>query len=525
MKGQMEETELTLSLLIQVIVIAVSIAAMMSVLTIWRPHRQISAANAQQLALAMDEVCASGNPREFDFKFPQPTPFTAGVLPSFIPGIFVNAFGDPYYLIYYEHFPPGEGVGWESLKKLPAKAFAYPAGPADEASLAQLTQEIKAKLGREDVTVIYPNVVLSEGDNLSGSVGRWVSDDYYAFEDFDKLPPAEKTSIKYRACGPDSLCFKTREGVQRLELPNCKGKIKGMQVNSPYMPSGLPDAFGFQERPNFYFASPCNARIKIELGPCECDEVQHPGAGRILAGITFLVSESVVQAFVPSWAGPATELIATLAAFGTIRPFTELYNETDVGFSYPIVTLGDTSQAKKRFSCANRLNAAELSGAQTEEACIIVNVESDDGYCVIPDKNPRLVASLVNFGEIKLAELQVKRVAKKLALNTFMKWLTRKTTAGVWGISKAILNPILDVFKVSGFGTVPALAGDVAIQLISYGILAGEVTIAIKYAQLVADQPIFQSSVYDKASETFIVDTESIRPGVIAPFKVLWTWP
>ena len=222
--------------------------------TVFNPHEQAAFASVQALALAIDEVCgkATNNSETLNVNFPQPTPPV--ILGSTIfSQISMRVNGDPHYLIYYENFPPGEGITWEIYNDYPVRGvvFADPAaGETLGEYLARFRQEMQdTGLSSDMSRYAFGNIILRDRQlggepQLTGDAGRWDGD----FYEFDLRTPTtatlEHSQAKYRACGDFALCFKTRKGIIRIPLEQCKRTgIRTMQVGRepPAHPEGLEE--------------------------------------------------------------------------------------------------------------------------------------------------------------------------------------------------------------------------------------------------------------------------------------------
>lgn len=259
-KGQYE----LMHLIMEVIIIVVGLFVILSLIrTMYQPDRQIAFANAELLRIAIDDVCASSNDKTLEFNFPQPAIATV-VASNFVSRFQIRAKIDPDYLLYYEAFPPGEAEGWEAFLDLPTRAVIALPGtsiPNSAEYLKTISDLMAAK--RNVSAVVFSNVLLSN-DSLTGNIGHWEGD-VYKFDNASSLSTLDMSLVKYRACGPYSLCLKTRDGIYRLPLPNCERK----GISLIQLTGGRND---YTDRSDFYLASPCKATVTIKKGSCLCED-------------------------------------------------------------------------------------------------------------------------------------------------------------------------------------------------------------------------------------------------------------
>jgi len=266
-KGQFDIPLITI---IEVIIIVVGLFAILSIVrTWWQPHKQIAFSNAELLRTAIDDVCAGGGPKTINFNFPQPKPITFGRFGMGpMPKMMIKTSGDPNYLLYYENFPPGEAYHWEIYTIQPVKIVDF------------LLDKRRFGYWRSDNPFLISNIVLG-----NESFGNW-TDDFFKFSAYALLSDLNKSMIKYRMCGANALCLKTKDGIYRLPLPNCRGRIEGIQLFQDWGMVQDED-----EQFDFYLASPCSVGLTIEKTKCGCGEwggaTEQPGeddtgSGKIL---------------------------------------------------------------------------------------------------------------------------------------------------------------------------------------------------------------------------------------------------
>ncbi len=247
----------------------------------FNPYEQIAIANAEKLANAMNQLCTQNikTPVHITFDLPQNTPVLSTfftILPTWI----MRAGGDPSFVIYYESFPPGEAIGWETYQKLDNRLYLilpetdngkeWGIERAEEYVKAERDRFLKNNLGQGMEATVVANLVLNSrysgmllenidvekrsgrtaaGEKTKESTqlereaakalpgfGEWqypedaAQKDFFRFDNYAGLSTLEKTLIKYESCGPRSLCMKTKRGVYSFPLNQCKGKIKTVQL-------------------------------------------------------------------------------------------------------------------------------------------------------------------------------------------------------------------------------------------------------------------------------------------------------
>src|SRR3989338_522510 len=80
--------------------------------------------NTELLRSKMDEACLNGQATMDKFSLPQPKPTQLWGISDVLPRFAINVLGDPHYVLYYEAFPPGEGIGWEVYSNFPERYIA-----------------------------------------------------------------------------------------------------------------------------------------------------------------------------------------------------------------------------------------------------------------------------------------------------------------------------------------------------------------------------------------------------------------
>ena len=279
-------TGLSLVFLLLGIVLIASI-----VFSAFNPYDQIAISNSRKLAAIMSQQCVSGgsSPITFSFSLPQNVPVASNLL-TVLPMWLMRNFGDPNYVLYYESYPPGDAIGWETYHFFQNRLYIILPDTNPKSTdgswgindVQQYVQQQKAAFSKQfpDRTVdasVVSNIILNDqyngmdlytqdsssllsnqvgsdktvaaGSNVggnqanvffgfgswdsahgsSGSLADFTQEDYFRFQNYGGLPTVEKTLIKYESCGPDSLCLKTRSGVYRFPVSACDNKIKTVQ--------------------------------------------------------------------------------------------------------------------------------------------------------------------------------------------------------------------------------------------------------------------------------------------------------
>ena len=209
--------------------------------TFINPSMSKSYASVANLAAKINEVCERGGSTEVNVALPQNIVDAELDLKvtkiSIGKGVFPRAAmissGDPNVLLYYESFPPGEAVSWELHNDFDRRVVAYyrnaDSGTVDcsgeERCILKQTENIISSRGY-DYTV-FGNLLLKNwqknGINFVGDVGEWNEDkSAYRFTHYDNIGNLNKTAIKYRTCGVNALCMKTRDSVLVFPLDKCE---------------------------------------------------------------------------------------------------------------------------------------------------------------------------------------------------------------------------------------------------------------------------------------------------------------
>ncbi len=250
---------------LDVILVLLSLALFAAIMGSLEPDKQIAILNTELLRSKMNEACLNGRSTMDKFNLQQPKPNNMLGAFDVLPRFAINTGGDPQYVLYYEAFPPGEAIGWEFYHNFPDRFV----GTFD----ARNYHELQGKLvtvgssitGNDVDTFIrlmknheesirvegssysekntlvsnvilnpYMNVIptedakpaveLMKGVNDTGNLGApsEANRDFFEFSSYVSLSKQDQTYIKYRPCGPYSLCLKTREGVYSFPLEQCR---------------------------------------------------------------------------------------------------------------------------------------------------------------------------------------------------------------------------------------------------------------------------------------------------------------
>jgi hypothetical protein len=299
MKGFIEEQGW---LVIEIVLIVIFIVAIVKITSsLIKPDEQIALMNTEIIRAGIEQACIEGSAEINGISLTQPKPSKLYGLTDVMPRTFINLFADPQYLLYYETFPPGEAIGWEVYDKslgtraispiqIPAKKIQQGMTYITFKNLAKSHKDnIKQKINNEQKTVFIPNIVLSDELDIdpawefesliepkSGSatkatelkLGKWnKQENYYAFTSDITRKSWEKSLIKYRSCGENNLCLKTRSGIYTFPLDACKdkdGKSKIDYIKLVYDARGTGfSVSGNYKVSNFYLASPCEIKGDI----------------------------------------------------------------------------------------------------------------------------------------------------------------------------------------------------------------------------------------------------------------------
>lgn len=166
--------------------------------------------------------------------------------------------GDPEYVIYYEAFPLEEDRAWTNyvdFKDKRAQTWINAKDVGWTSNFPEGYGEFVETVARQGIIVSVSNLMvdslgsvkLISGSDSKNIVFSWNSNDF---------DPLEKTMIKTRTCGDNSLCLKTLYDITVRPL-----NAKGLQyVELVKTGRNVP----------FYIASPCKATFKVYKDMCTC---------------------------------------------------------------------------------------------------------------------------------------------------------------------------------------------------------------------------------------------------------------
>ena len=254
----------SLNLIIEVLTIFLIIVAVSAMISGFEDYTDKNYRNARSLESHIETICQTPGSVTETFNFEQPSvPTLHGMVFSAIEFMLKDT-GDPKYLLYYESFPPGEAFGWEVYQGFPNRYIA-PFIPDEslenfKEQWSQYVEQFKTEF-EPGPAVLPSNIILDSVESrgaitkeswIPGSIGEWVNNTY-VFMTGAGLSSLEKSLVKYRACGENTLCLKTPNGIKKLDLKDYCNDIKDVRIR--YDDSLFPGAEGHQS--NFYVASPC----------------------------------------------------------------------------------------------------------------------------------------------------------------------------------------------------------------------------------------------------------------------------
>lgn len=291
----MEFLEKAIWLPISLILIFLGLYMLVAILLAsFNPYDNIAFANTEKLRSAINEACIKNGPVYMNgFELRQNTllPAYVRLLPAgigeYFPKVMMSVNGDPYYVLYYEAFPPGDAVGWEVYQDHQYRLltplidgfesntrYKDPLNGVENYAEDQLKRFLQEKPNSKADAVLINNIILSEGFNpkfiafqetsgifgLGGRSGsavvdrfqfggplpskpnqfdKWrnsdssgnpfAGDNVFLFYNYAGMSIVQKSLVKYIPCGENSLCLKTTKGVYRFPLSECND-IKNVQM-------------------------------------------------------------------------------------------------------------------------------------------------------------------------------------------------------------------------------------------------------------------------------------------------------
>ena len=272
-KGALDDVVL---MLVSLILLVIFVWLLISIWgTVFNPDLQTSVINTDLLRSKINEACAGSPSADTPaailkgFALPQPKPLSLlGV--DFLPAFAIKSGGDPHYVLYYESFAPGDATGWEVFHKDFGYRIIAPfeytgtmnadGGIPDTgdfikqlntyAGIASTEGQDKFPDTASKNVVLVNNVILTEGLNVipnqkpraiteikeqpeptTGNLGKWISENKFEFFGYSALSSVERTLIKYRPCGTNALCLKTRDAVYKFPLDEkACGNVKYVEL-------------------------------------------------------------------------------------------------------------------------------------------------------------------------------------------------------------------------------------------------------------------------------------------------------
>jgi hypothetical protein len=388
-----------------VLLLLFGVLAVKAIGSLGQSDLQTALLNTEVLRSKINEACITDHAYLDGFSLTQPTPSKNVFTTAFFRGLSkfsLMSSADPHYLLYYEAFPYGEGVGWEALQNLDNRILTYYIdnditestgkgkndfekelwrGTAleqptyvsriDEMVLSRLSTGEGAEILKKNPELLsYPRHVLvsniklteqlgaipayssykalGEGvvdenageeepvinpvsvvsvtpeeriKKITESFGEWKNgniegkDDFFEFTSYQTMSELEKSFVKYRPCGKNSLCLKTREGVYTFPLDvqcsdvkyvgieynaidnkdtiktRAKGLLTAAGVAVPILKAvpllaalaapvlvdttgNVFSVFFSYKRSDLYFASPCKIDSRIEIVKKSCNNIR-----------------------------------------------------------------------------------------------------------------------------------------------------------------------------------------------------------------------------------------------------------
>jgi len=311
MKAQTEPIGFLLTIVMGFIITFLGIALLLFFLNSVDIKREIAFASTEKLAGAINEACFLGKDQEvkIDFTLPQRKPLKdiMKVVEFNLPAAFrIKEDGDPQYVVYYQMFPPGEGVGWEVYHDFGNRAIKMISGGQSLSYLDfkhefdQMRTDVSRKTTKSIDNYMIANVKLDPQVDLTSGItdlvppnerdkkgwGEWQfigegNRKVFKFNGYSMLNDANMTAIKYASCGKGNLCLKTTEGVYAFPLDKCSDyNIEYIEMlnpdrdgiefgltglSAPLSQAGRGNSFRMT---NFNLASPCDAQLKVKLTDC-----------------------------------------------------------------------------------------------------------------------------------------------------------------------------------------------------------------------------------------------------------------
>lgn len=263
-------------LVMGVILVSVLAGGTLWLLSIIPSNEQVARLNTELLRSKIHEACIKEN-TEIElqgFSLPQVKPANF-VAANILAAYRIKGLGDPEFVLYYEAFPIGEGLGWEVYQSNSIGHRIFAPITVNSEDLRDINNFEKAlylgensrynkafqeaikkepEISRERVFVVIPNIMLSDYVNIiptseakpvlptigkveykKGNAGEWIYKNKLDQQDLFRLDLSlsndQKSFVKYRPCGVRSLCLKTPETVARIPLSSACNDIQYVHLN------------------------------------------------------------------------------------------------------------------------------------------------------------------------------------------------------------------------------------------------------------------------------------------------------
>ncbi len=350
----------------KLVVLAITIFAVWKGLSgIVAPDLNNAVLTAEIIRGSINDVCTGLDHTTLEgISLTQPKPTKFYGFSTILPRYQIQSSGDPNYLIYYESFPAGEAAGWDiytglqyrvitpfDYRKFNANKLQAPDDiikePADVENfmkalhqhVADAGEELKTKAEENDLQitsadVFITNIVLSDSLNVfpdqepekpalgkegEGNLGKWeieelpdesgkpgnkgkINNRFKLTNVVIEQNALERSLIKYRPCGDNAICLKTRDTVYKFPLSSACKDIKRIELL--YDLDVQPEDIGNQlsifipfynwfkiddaakslialmltyKSSDFYLASPCKIPGTIQVEKILCGTGEDPG--------------------------------------------------------------------------------------------------------------------------------------------------------------------------------------------------------------------------------------------------------
>jgi hypothetical protein len=425
--------DVPIQIALSIILVLLFFLMITQIFALMNPDKQIAMLNSDLLRAKINEACAapddSQNPAATIDKFslPQPKPMDFGGFVEFLPAYAIHTGGDPNYVLYYEAFTPGDDVGWEIYQKdfgyriIAPFTYTYPSGsttidPLDfktqlDAFSKKVQDDANAKYGNSvfGITVMVNNIVLTKSFNTipntpvdaskvpgmreagTGNLGDWANSKRFEFSAYNALTSLEKSLIKYRPCGDNALCLKTREFVYKYELSNACNNIKNIEIiyQANHKIGNILESAGLGT--TSIAAGKGMSKVLSKYIPGVGVVVQLIGVDQILSSLVEYYLDYKISDF--SIASPCT-IDSKIEIYKNKCDSIPQSNRCTKFLSYPIYnydynaqsSVTTITQAGEHYYCAEKINNIENPETSPDGSCIRIMVtEPYSGYCWTPD--------------------------------------------------------------------------------------------------------------------------------------------